>query len=335
MATKKTLKTYTSKATKAKTNYNKAKNTYTKNNKALSALKSKLAKAKTTSEKTTLKSKIKTANRSVKNAKQKVTKTKKAYTKAKSNLASFKKSQAAEKRKATLKLKKKMITQMQKDKPGYWKAKRPFIIPKYPGTMHSYVFVDNTTESETSTSDMTTNSIAPGQYVNHYTQNQPTQRQIDGKLGGSSVSKVSGLKKQYNMLRRWSRNGTEVELHHGQRSSNSAVLTSTGLNFDTPRDNALPVSIALEDVKWATSEVKKSSKKKTTSKKQAGSGNPKSATKGTRKTTKPKAGKYITIKKGDTYWGYHVSYGTSIAKLRSWNGFPDRKLPIGKKVRVK
>lgn len=334
MATKKTLKTYTQKMTAAKTNYNKAKSAYTQNIKSVSTLQSKLSKAKTSSEKSTLQSKIKSANKSVKNAKQKVTKTKRAYTKAKGNLASFKKSQAAEKRKATVKLKKKMITQMQKDKPGYWAAKRPFVIPKYPGTMHSYVFIDNTTESETSTSDMTTNSIAPGQYINHFVQNQPTQRQIDGKLGGSATSKVSGLKKQYNMLRRWGRNGTEVELHHGQRGSNSAVLTSTGLTFDAPRDNALPVSVSLEDVKWATSEVKKSSKKKTTVKQAAGSGQ-KSPTKGTRKAAKPKSGKYITIKKGDTYWGYHNSFGTSIAKLRSWNGFPDKKLPIGKKVRVK
>ncbi|MFC6275600.1 LysM peptidoglycan-binding domain-containing protein [Levilactobacillus tangyuanensis] len=43
----------------------------------------------------------------------------------------------------------------------------------------------------------------------------------------------------------------------------------------------------------------------------------------------------MTIKKGDTYWGYHMKFGTSIKKLRSWNGFPDRKLPIGKKIRVK
>jgi len=334
LATKKALKTYTRKMTTAKTAYNKAKSTYTKNEKAVSTLKTKLSKAKTASEKSTIKSKITSANKSVKKSKKKVTKAKTAYTKAKSNLASFKKSQAAEKRKATVKLKKKMITQMQKDKPGYWKAKRPFVIPKYPGTVHSYVFIDNTTESETSTRDMTTNSIAPGQYINHFVQNQPTQRQIDGKLGGSSTSKVPGLKKQYDMLKRWGKNGTEVELHHGQRGSNSAVLTSTGLTFDAPRDNALPVSVSLEDVKWATSEVKKSSKKKTTGKQEAGSG-PKSVTQGTRKKSKPKAGKFITIKKGDTYWEYHVSFGTSIAKLRSWNGYPDRKLPIGKKVRVK
>ncbi|CAJ1227163.1 hypothetical protein LZY01_19750 [Levilactobacillus zymae] len=334
MAKKKTLKSYESQVTKAKGAYNKANRIYISNNKKLGGLKTKRVKAKTTAEKNSLDRKIKTATRVTNKAKGKVTKTKGDYNKAKSNLASFKKSQAAERRKAALNTKKKIITKMQKDKPGYWKAKRPFVIPKYPRSVNSYVYIDNTTESETVTTDLTTNSIAPGQYVNHYTQTSPVQRQIDGKLGGSLISEIKGLKEQFDSLKRWSTNGTEVELHHGQRQSNHAVLTSTASNFDAPRDNAVPVSIAIEDVKWAKSEVSKKSKGKATTKKENNTGK-KAETKGTRKANKPKAGKYLTIKKGDTYWGYHLSFGTSIAKLRSWNGFPDNKLPIGKKIRVK
>lgn len=285
MAKKKTLKSYNSQLTKAKSAYNKAKNTYNANNKKLSELKSRRSKAKTTTEKNSLDGKIKRATESTKKAKGKVNKTKGTYNKAKSNLAAFKKSQAAERRKASLKLKKKIIAKMQKDKPGYWKAKRPFVIPKYPRSINSYVYIDNTTESETVTTDLTTN-------------------------------------------------GTETELHHGQRQSNHAVLTSVASTYDAPRDNAIPVSITIEDVKWAKSEVSKKSKSKTITKKINNTGK-KTPTKGTRKTNKPKAGKYLTIKKGDTYWGYHVSFGTSIAKLRSWNGFPDKALPIGKKIRVK
>lgn len=334
MATKKTLKSYETQVTKAKTGYNKAKKTYDTNNKKLGDLKVRRTKAKTTSEKSTLDKKIKSATQSTKKAKGKVTKTKGTYNKAKSNLAAFKKSQAAERRKNALNTKKKIIAKMQKDKPGYWKAGRPFVIPKYPRSLSSYVYIDNTSESETVTTDLTTNSIAPGQYVNHYTQTSPVQHQIDGKLGGSLISKIKGLKEQFDSLKRWSTNGTEMELHHGQRSSNHSVLTSVAANFDAPRDNAVPVSVTLEDVKWAKSEISKKSSKKTTTSTGTNTGK-KSATKGTRSNSKPKAGKYLTIKKGDTYWGYHVSFGTSIAKLRSWNGFPDKALPIGKKIRVK
>lgn len=330
MAKKKTLTTYKKAYTTAKTKYNQANTTYNKNKSQLTRLKKQLSTVTSSRERASLQNKIELADTSTKRAQSKRASTKASYTKAKHNLASFKKNDPAEKRKASVKLKHKIITIMQKEKPGYWKAKRPFIIPKYPRSIHSYVYIDNTSESETTTTDMTTNAIAPGQYINHFAQNSPTQHQIDGKLGGSATSKMAGLKKQFNSLKRWATNGTEIELHHGQRTSNSAILTSVAANFDAPRDNALPVSIALQDVKWARSEIKKKSKTKATKKKGNNVGD-KSATKGSRN----KKGSYLTIKKGDTYWGYHLRFGTSIAKLRSWNGFPDKKLPIGKKIRVK
>lgn len=334
MATKKTLSTYTKAVTKAKTKYNQSKRTLQKNQKKLKKLNMEWKAATSASNKHKVKLMLNKATISTNNAKHAVTKAKKAYTKANKNLAAFKKSLPAEKRKATLKLKKDMIVQMQKDKPGYWANGRPFIIPKYPGSIKSYIFIQNNNESETIQTDITTNAISPGQYINHYSQTSPVQRQFDGKIGGAQVSKVSDLKNQFDKLKRWSSRGTEVELHHGQRTSNSSVLSSVGITFDAPRDNAIPVSITMQDVKWAETMVKKSSKK--TVKKKKGSNNgKKSPTKGTRKKAKPKAGKYLTIKQGDTYWGYHIRFGTSISKLRSWNGFPDRRLPIGKKVRVK
>lgn len=332
MAKKKTLKTYESAYNKAKSNYNKFKKIYLKDVSKVKELEAKYKKANS-SQKAKLKEKIARAKSSTSHAKTNVNTAKRKYRNAKNNLTTFKKNSAANKRKAALKTKKKVIAKMKKDKPGYWKSKRPYVIPKYPGSENSYVFIDNTSENETTSTEMTTNTISPGQYVNHYTQTQPIQRQIEGKLGGSSVSKVSYLKKQFNMLRRWATNGTEIEFH-GQKYSSSAVLTSVAANFDQPRDNALAVSVAIQDVKWATSTNKKKSTKKTNTSKTNNTGT-KSPTKGDRNKTKPKAGKYLTIKKGDTYWGYHMKFGTSIAKLRSWNGYPDRYLPIGKKVRVK
>lgn len=60
---------------------------------------------------------------------------------------------------------------------------------------------------------------------------------------------------------------------------------------------------------------------------------------GTQKTTPatptPSPEKYHVIKKGDTYWGLSGKYGSSIAQLRTWNGWADTKIPIGAKARVK
>lgn len=326
MATKKTLKKYQDAYSKAKNKYNSDKKIYNANKKTVSNLEARVKKA-TGNSKETLKRKLSNAKNTLKHSDSKLAKSKKAVNAASKNLTKFKKNQNSEKRKAALKTKAKIFDKMKKEKPGYWAAKRPWIVPVYPGTENSFVFIDNTSESESTTSEMTTNAVSPGQYVNHFTQTQPIQRQIEGKLGGASNSGVAGLKKQFNILRRWAATGTEVE-YRGQKHSTSAVLTSVTANFDQPRDNAIAVSVSLQDVKWAQSTTDKKKKKTNDTGK-------KTTTTGKRKKVKPKAGKYLTIKKGDTYWGYHMKFGTSISKLRSWNGYPDRKLPIGKKVRVK
>ncbi|HEM2532857.1 TPA: LysM peptidoglycan-binding domain-containing protein, partial [Listeria monocytogenes] len=51
--------------------------------------------------------------------------------------------------------------------------------------------------------------------------------------------------------------------------------------------------------------------------------------------SKKSPGTYITVKKGDCYWKWWKRYGTSIAQLRKWNKWPDRRIPIGKRARVK
>lgn len=44
---------------------------------------------------------------------------------------------------------------------------------------------------------------------------------------------------------------------------------------------------------------------------------------------------YHTVKSGDTYSGLAKKYGTTVAKLREWNKYPDRQIPVGSKLRVK
>ncbi|WP_054734307.1 LysM peptidoglycan-binding domain-containing protein [Secundilactobacillus similis] len=50
--------------------------------------------------------------------------------------------------------------------------------------------------------------------------------------------------------------------------------------------------------------------------------------------------KYITVKKGMTYWDLAKKYGTTVAQLRKWNGnekttmYPDKTGKYPKKLRV-
>nr|WP_230113485.1 LysM domain-containing protein [Bacillus velezensis] len=41
------------------------------------------------------------------------------------------------------------------------------------------------------------------------------------------------------------------------------------------------------------------------------------------------------MKKGDTYWGCARKYGTTVSALRRLNPWPDRRIPIGVKMRIK
>ncbi|WP_156403187.1 phage baseplate protein [Secundilactobacillus kimchicus] len=316
--------------------YNKFKNIYNADSKLKDQLAEKYQHA-TVAEKEKLRKQIFAVQQAMFIASGNMSKYKAKYSAAKKKLAPYKAQES--KRKKTIKNKEQSLNNAKKEKPGYWAAGRPLIMPKHPGTTHSYVYIDNSTETESSSTSMTSNSISPGQYVNHYTQMEPTQHQIDGKLGGSLKSMdpdsgIAGLKKQYDMLKRWSENGTEVEVLHGQRPTKSAVLTAVSANFDAPRDNAVSVSVTYQDTKWAKSATTKTSKSGSNGKKSKNKTDSNPKKKGD-KSKKGKGPHYTKIQKGQGYWFFHKKYGTAVATLMAWNGWPEGKLPVGKRIRVK
>lgn len=335
MATNATLKKYQAAQQQALANYNVAK---ARNNQARADAKkiaAQLNKTKDPAKRLKLEKQFNAANQAVITTERQLAKRKATYSKAKGNVSKIKKSSAAKKKQDYTALKSKMMEKMQKDDTEFWEANMPYIMPTHPGSENSYVFVDNQTQTESSSTEITSNALSPGQYINHYTQMSPTQHQIDGKLGGALDSDVTELKKKYDMLKRWSENGTEVELHHGQRESNSAIITAVSANFDAPRDNAVPISITLQNVRWAKDATVTKSKGKTASKKKKkATAKKKTPTKGTRKKSNKAPGQYAVIKGGATTWAFHVKTGTAVTKLQNWNGFTG-KLPEGKKMRVK
>ncbi|MFP7481249.1 LysM peptidoglycan-binding domain-containing protein [Weissella paramesenteroides] len=56
---------------------------------------------------------------------------------------------------------------------------------------------------------------------------------------------------------------------------------------------------------------------------------------GKKQAKAPSSGVYVTVRPGNTYWGWWVKYGTPIQTLRNWNHWPDRRIPIGARARVK
>lgn len=249
-----------------------------------------------------------------------------ARKKAKAALDTYEKSQKNKnKRKKANERTNKIMKHLQSTK--NWKNHQSFVMPVYPGSDSSYVWLFNISETNETDVNVSTNAVAKGQYINFYTQSQPRVRSISAVLYppmfGYDLDDKAELYKQYRKLEKWAADGTELAWH-GYHQSKHTVFTQVSSSHDNTSSNTIPVSIAFQDVNWAKSNI--SSKKA-----KSNSSGPKTAKKGTR----TKKTNYPRIKKGDTYWRLHKTYGTSIADLRKWNGWPDNKLPIGKKVRVK
>lgn len=246
--------------------------------------------------------------------------------KAKATLDAYEKSQKNKnKRKKANERTKKIISHLQSTK--NWKNHQSFVMPAYPGSDHSYVWLFNISETNETDANVSTNAVSAGQYINYYTQSQPRVRSISAALYppmfGYDLDDKAELYKQFRKLEKWARDGTEL-CWHGYHQSKHTVFTQVSSSHDNTSGNTIPVSIAFQDVNWAKSNVSsKSTKSKSSGKK--------SAKKGTRKKTT----KYVVVKKGDTYSRWHKIYGTSIADLRKWNGWSDRGIPVGKRARVK
>jgi len=106
----------------------------------------------------------------------------------------------------------------------------------------------------------------------------------------------------------------------GRNVAKNVIITSIDGDVDANIANGTAISIKLQEIRIANTpwvKVKNGGKKKPV-------------------TTKPPISPvYHLVKKGDTYWDCWKRYGTSIPQLRAWNKYPDRRIPIGVKLRVK
>lgn len=171
----------------------------------------------------------------------------------------------------------------------------------------------NTNESESSPFTITDNPVETGSPVSDHVQRETKTLEISGFLLGSTAEK------DYATLKSYAEKGTIVTFR-GRVYFKNVLISNLSKSYNTIK-NGFEITVSLRDLRRASTpwvrRKKKSSGKKQPSK------------------TKKSAGTYITVKKGDCYWKWWKRYGTSIAQLRKWNKWPDRRIPIGKRARVK
>lgn len=189
------------------------------------------------------------------------------------------------------------------------------------GTLTLFVESEKYSESV----EATAYPVEKGVAFTDHVQRNPKTVSLQVFMQGSRASKnLATLRAQMNK---------GIILKYVGRETASNVII---LSLDHPRDasikNGFMLDIQLREVRIVKSAwVKAPKKQKATLKPLDATGKKKPVSKKSRPTT----ARYHIVKAGDTYWALGRKYGTSIQRLRNWNRYPDRQIPIGVKLRVK
>ncbi|AOH54490.1 hypothetical protein ABE28_009005 [Peribacillus muralis] len=172
------------------------------------------------------------------------------------------------------------------------------------------------TENENYKVDVTEYAVEKGEpFTDHVSKRSP-EFTISGYILSSDYE--TSKKKLISIME-----SGKIIKYVGKLSASNVVITNISGKRTSNVQNGMGIDISLRRIRISTTSWKKkptnnSGKKKPVSKKKPANKN-----------------KYHVTRKGDTYWGLSRKYGSSIPQLRKWNKYPDRRIPIGVKLRVK
>lgn len=174
------------------------------------------------------------------------------------------------------------------------------------------IFVES--EEEEITNKVAQYPVQTGNNITDHTQQESWSWTFEGKLFGKDMAEVD---RKYDQLVSWQHKGELVAYNGAIRRANMLITNLHRTHEDGGFANAVKFEMELTHVELAFSSFV----------------NNKNV--GPKKPATNKAGVWVTVKPGNTYWGWMMKYGTSIQQLRNWNHYPDRRIPIGVRVRVK
>lgn len=169
----------------------------------------------------------------------------------------------------------------------------------------------NSREDENVAVEISSRPVEQGAPISDHVQQQNRTLRVSGYLIGSSAER------DYRDLSRWARSG-KIITYRGRVNFKDVLISNVTRGYEDIK-NGMEISLSITTVRRA---------------KRSWVRRPSNA--GRQQATPSKTtGTFVTVKAGNTYWGWSQSYGTSIAQLRTWNGWPDRLIPIGARARVK
>lgn len=191
-------------------------------------------------------------------------------------------------------------------------------------TSSTVVFMFEYNVSEQTDSDVTQSPVDNSDPRTDHSRVNSKSNQMTMWLTGKTRKDID---KSYKQLLAWQSEGAEVH-YQGSIYWKHAWISSLNKTYDQPYSNVLQVTFTLiyaQKAKITTTAKKKKKARPKKAKKKATGGKKKA------KSTK----KYVKVKKGNTYWGFMMKYGTKVSTLEKWNPWAARRIPIGVKCRVK
>ncbi|MFC6178258.1 LysM peptidoglycan-binding domain-containing protein [Weissella sagaensis] len=169
------------------------------------------------------------------------------------------------------------------------------------------------TENEQLENTVATHPVENGSPITDHAQMESKTFEFSGKIIGKNQSEVDD---KYMQLLTWFHQSTLLQFRGAIRHNNMLISHLEKTYDEGGYKNAVKFNISLIAIYTVNVYWKKA---KNSGKKQA----------------KPSGAVYVTVRPGNTYWGWWVKYGTPIQTLRNWNHWPDRRIPIGVRARVK
>lgn len=173
------------------------------------------------------------------------------------------------------------------------------------------LFVES--EEEEITNKVAQYPVQSGNNITDHTQRESLTWSFEGKIFGKNMAEVD---RKYGQLVSWQHDGALLVYTGAIRRSSMLITNLHRTQDEGGFSNAVKFDMELTHVEIAKSSFVKA------------------VNVGPKKPATP-PGVWVTVRPGNTYWGWMMQYGTPIQTLRNWNHWPDRRIPIGVRARVK
>ena len=166
--------------------------------------------------------------------------------------------------------------------------------------------------------------VEKGEPFTDHVAKRPSEFSLDGYILSNN------WQSEFNKLLDMMNNGKVVK-YVGKTTANDVIILDINEDHDQEVENGVAISISLRKIRitqtsWQQAPPQQVPARKPTT--QSGQKKPITATAST-------SAVFHVVKKGDTYWSISKRYGTTVDALRKLNPWPDRKIPIGVKMRIR